>query len=240
MIDWGKLNANRLNMSTTFQRIEPVSKKTRVVTLLREAIISGAIKGGEQIVEAKIAQQFGVGQGLIREALIELEHQGFVQRTPFSGTYVQTLTLEDAQQIFELRVELEPLAIYLAGKLATDANLAELKQLVEKTKIAAKAQDLDAFFEAHLNFRKEIWKLSKNRYLQQTLERVVIPLYALYLIRRSYNLEGILQTVDDCIEHQDKVLDAFQRKDIQEARVVAHAFLIRMKEYLGTRLVPEV
>src|SRR5262247_226029 len=102
-------------MSTTFQRIEPVSKKTRVVVLLREAIVSGAIKGGEQIVEAKLAQQFGVGQGLIREALIELEHQGFVQRTPFSGTTVPTLTLEDAQQIFELRIELEPLAFSLAA-----------------------------------------------------------------------------------------------------------------------------
>ena len=163
------------------------------MTLLREAIISGSIKGGEQIVEAKIAQQFGVGPALIREALIELEHQGFVLRTPFSGTHVQTLTLADAQQIFDLRVELEPLAVYLAGKVVSDRGRAHLKELVEKTKIAAKAKDLDAFFEGHLNFRKEIWKLSQNRYLQQTLERIVIPLYALYLIRQSNNLEGILR-----------------------------------------------
>src|SRR5215468_5897756 len=113
-------------MPPTFPKIEPVSKKTRVVALLREAIISGTIKGGEQIVEAKLAQQFGVGQGLIREALIELEHHGFVQRTPFSGTHVQTLTLDDAQQIFDLRVELEPLAVFLAGSKATDRNLSEL------------------------------------------------------------------------------------------------------------------
>jgi DNA-binding GntR family transcriptional regulator len=227
-------------MSTTFQKIEPVSKKTRVVALLRDAIVSGAIKGGEQIVEAKIAQQFGVGQGLIREALIELEHQGFVQRTPFSGTHVQTLTLADAQQIFDLRVELEPLAVYLAGTKATDRNLAELKALVEKTRVAATARDLDEFFESHLNFRKEIWKLSGNRYVQQTLERAVIPLYALYLIRRSYNLEGILQTLDDCIAHQDRILEAFERRDIQEARQVSRDFLIQMKDYLGTRLVPEI
>jgi DNA-binding GntR family transcriptional regulator len=227
------------NMSTTFQKIEPVSKKTRVVALLRDAIISGAIKGGEQIVEAKIAQQFGVGQGLIREALIELEHQGFVHRTPFSGTHVQTLTLQDAQQIFDLRIELEPLAIYLAGIKAKESDLKELNELAEKTRIASKARDLESFFESHLSFRKQIWKLSGNRFLQQTLERVVIPLYALYLIRRSYNLEGILQTVVECIEHQDKILNAFQRNDMEEARRVARDFLVRMKEYLGTRLVPE-
>ena len=91
-------------MSRTFERIEPVSKKTRVVNLLREAILSGAVKGGEQIVEAKLAQEFGVGQGLIREALIELEHHGFVQRTPFTGTTVQTLSIEDASQIFDVRI----------------------------------------------------------------------------------------------------------------------------------------
>ena len=86
-------------MAPTFQKIEPVSKKARIVAQLREAIISGNIQAGEQIVEGKIAQQFGVGQGLIREALIELEHHGFVQRTPFSGTQVPKLTLEDAEQI---------------------------------------------------------------------------------------------------------------------------------------------
>jgi DNA-binding GntR family transcriptional regulator len=226
-------------MSPAFERIEPVSKKTRVVTVLREAILSGAIKGGEQIVEAKLAQQFGVGQGLIREALIELEHHGFVQRTPFSGTTVPTLTLEDAQQIFEVRIELEPLAFSLAASKATERDIASLNAILEKNKLEAKAEDLEAFFESHLNFRKKVWELSGNRYVQQALERVVIPLYALYLIRRSYNREGILQTLVECIEHEDKILDAFRRRDIEAARQIARDFLVRMKEYLGTRLVPE-
>jgi DNA-binding GntR family transcriptional regulator len=209
------------------------------VAQLREAIISGAIRGGEQIVEAKVAQQFGVGQGLIREALIELEHQGFVQRTPFSGTQVPTLTVEDAQQIFEIRIELEPLAFYLAGQKLTNADLAELTQLAEKTRTASKAEDLDVFFEQHLSFRKKIWQLSGNRYLQQTLERMVIPLYALYFIRRSYDQKGIHQTVVECIEHQDKILESYQQKNYERARTVARKFLTTIKEYLATRLVPK-
>src|SRR5215472_531606 len=132
-------------MAAIFQKIEPVSKKTRIVSLLRDAIISGAIQAGEQIVEGKVAQQFGVGQGLIREALIELEHHGFVQRTPFSGTQVPKLTLEDAEQIFEIRIELEPLAFFLAGGKAGPGDLETLKELAEKTRAACKAEDLDAF-----------------------------------------------------------------------------------------------
>src|SRR5215469_7910007 len=169
-------------MAPTFQKIEPVSKKARIVAQLREAIISGNIQAGEQIVEGKIAQQFGVGQGLIREALIELEHHGFVQRTPFSGTQVPKLTLADAQQIFDIRIELEPLAVFLVGENAASQALTELKELAEKTRTASKAEDLDAFFEQHLSFRRKIWSLSGNRYLYQALERLVIPLYALYLI----------------------------------------------------------
>jgi DNA-binding GntR family transcriptional regulator len=226
-------------MSATFQKLEPVSKKVRIVALLREAMISGAIKGGEQIVEAKVAQQFGVGQGLIREALIELEHQGFVRRTPFSGTHVHALTLQDAQQIFEVRIELEPLAFSLAAVNVTDGDIAELAELVDKTKIASKAEDLDSFFDNHLAFRKSIWKLSGNSYLQQALERVVIPLYALYLIRQSYNRDGLFQTITDCIEHEDKILAAFRKKDSKQARRVASEFLTNMRKYLATRLVPE-
>ena len=227
-------------MSKTFERIEPVSKKTRVVTMLRQAILSGTVKGGEQIVEAKLAQEFGVGQGLIREALIELEHHGFVQRTPFTGTTVPTLTIEDARQIFEVRIELEPLAFSLAAKRASEQDIAALAALVEKTKRDAQVQDLEGFFESHLEFRKKVWQISGNRYVQQALERVVIPLYALYLIRRPYNREGILQTVSECIEHQDRTLEALRKNEAEAARQSARDFLVRMKEYLGTRLVPDV
>jgi DNA-binding GntR family transcriptional regulator len=225
-------------MTPIFQKIEPVSKKARLVTSLREAIVSGAIEAGEQIVEAKVAQQFGVGQGLIREALIELEHQGFVQRTPFSGTQVSKLSLEDAQQIFDIRIELEPLAFWLAGRKASRQQLDQLLDLAKKTRAAAKKEDLDAFFEAHLAFRKEIWELSGNRFLKQALERVVIPLYALYLIRRSNNSNGIYQTVLECLDHQDQILEAYKKSDLDEARRVSRDFLAKMKEYLGTRLLP--
>src|SRR5438045_8421999 len=114
-------------MALILQKIEPISKKTRIVTSLREAIIAGAIKSGNQIVEGKLAQQLGVGQGLIREALIELEHQGFVQRSPFSWTQVTTFTNEDAEQIYEIRIRLEPLAFALAARRATPEHIDELR-----------------------------------------------------------------------------------------------------------------
>src|SRR5947208_9045214 len=131
-------------MTSALQKIEPVSKKQRLITSLKDAFLSGALESGEQIVEGKIAQQFGVGQGLIREALIELEHQGFVQRTPFSGTQVPRLSLEDAQQIFDIRIELEPLALSLAGQKITPEAMKVLKDFAVQAKQAAAAEDVEA------------------------------------------------------------------------------------------------
>lgn len=223
-------------MPITLQKIEPVSKKARIVASLRDAIISGEIRSGEQIVEGKIAQQLGVGQGVIREALIELEHHGFVQRMPFSGTQVTELTLQDAQQIYDIRIELEPLAFFLAGPNANRRHVSELREIAEKCRIASKAGDLDAFFANVLTFRKKIWALSGNRHLQQILERMVIPLYALYVIRQSSNFEGILQTTIDFTDHQGRILAAYQKKDYEEARETARSFLRRMKVTLGMQL----
>ena len=63
----------------------------QVVASFKEAILSGIIQPGEAIVESKIAQQLGAGIPLIREALIELEHQGYVQKVPYKGTTVTKL-----------------------------------------------------------------------------------------------------------------------------------------------------
>src|SRR5262245_46644731 len=178
------------NSGTIFQKLQPVSKKIRVVAALKEAILSGALQAGDQIVEGKLAQQLGVGQGLIREALIELEHQGFVQRSPFSWTQVTTFTNEDAEQIYEIRIEVDPLAFTLAARKVTPKDITELWELVAKAKEGTTSEDLSVFFENHLAYRRKIWDLSGNRFLKETLERLVAPLYALFLMRANVNREG--------------------------------------------------
>src|SRR5207342_3951740 len=106
-------------------------------------------------------------------------------------------------------------------KRAGKQDMVTLNALVEKTKRDAKVENLEAFFESHLEFRKKVWQTSGNRYVQQSLERVVIPLYALYLIPRPYNRQGILQTVSECIEYQDRILEAFRRNEAEAARQAA-------------------
>lgn len=225
------------NPSTVFEKLQPVSKKMRVVAALKEAIVSGTLQSGDQIVEGKLAQQFGVGQGLIREALIDLEHQGFLQRSPFSWTQVTTLTNEDARDIFDIRINVEPLAFELAARKAGPDETAELWDLVARAKQGAAAGNLDAFFDNHLAYRRKVWDLSGNRFLKETLERLVAPLYALYLMRADFNREGLVETIQDCIVHQEETLRAFEAGDPQEAAAVVRRFLQQMKDSLGSKLL---
>jgi DNA-binding GntR family transcriptional regulator len=226
------------NSGAIFQKLQPVSKKIRVVETLKEAILSGALQSGDQIVEGKLAQQLGVGQGLIREALIELEHQGFVQRSPFSWTQVTTLTNEDAEQIYQIRIRLEPLAFALAARRATPEHIAELRELVAKAREGATTQALPIFFENHLAYRRKVWELSGNRFLRETLERLVAPLYALFLMRADFNREGLLQTIQACIVHQEDTLRAFEAGNAPDAERIVQKFLEQMKDYLGSKLLP--
>ena len=223
---------------STFQKLQPVSKKTQVVTTLKDAILSGNLQPGDQIVEGKLAQQLGVGQGLIREALIELEHQGFVQRSPFSWTQVTTFTNEDAEQIYEIRIKVEPLAFTLAAKKASPGEVGELRDLTAKAREGAASQDLAVFFEKHLAYRRRVWDLSGNRFLKETLERLVAPLYALYLMRSNFNREGMFQTIEDCLVHQEDTLRAFEAGNSQEVAHIVGSFLQQMKDSLGSRLLP--
>ncbi|MFN7929500.1 MAG: GntR family transcriptional regulator [Blastocatellia bacterium] len=218
-------------MSIGFQKVEPISKKVRVVALVKEAILSGAIHAGEQIVETKLAQEFGVGQGLIREALIELEHQGFVERIPFSGTQVVQFNQGDVEHIFDVRLELEPLAFTLATQQANPAQLAELGTLAEAMKQSAEAGDHRLFFEQNLVYRCQVWKLAGNKYLAQTLEHLVIPLFALYIMREPLNPISHQRMRDGATE-QAAVIQAMQAGDAAEAGRLTRVFLAETKSKL--------
>jgi DNA-binding GntR family transcriptional regulator len=163
--------------------IQPVSKRNQVVASFKEAILSGVIQPGEAIVESKVAQQLGAGVPLVREALIELEHQGYVQKVPYKGTTVTKLERREVEKIFRLRTELESLAIEWARKNVTPEDIEVLRGVTAKMKEAARTLDLDQFYQNDLAFHRKLWEMSGNDYLVECLERIVAPLFAFFLMK---------------------------------------------------------
>lgn len=217
---------------SVFDKLQPISKKDRIVESLREAIISGRIASGEAIVEGKLAQQFGVGQPLVREALLELEFQGFVQRLAYRGTRVTKLSREDIIQIFRLRDELEAIAIEWAKQNAAPEDLAELKKLASEMKRGAERLDLAYFYERDLNFHRKIWQLSGNKYLVEALERVVVPLFAFFLMKTTRESKSYVESADSHLE----IVEAFEHLDAKELRNLMDQSLAHWREDMLVKL----
>ena len=215
--------------------IQPISKRDQVIRAVKEAILSGTIQPGASIVETKVAQQLGAGVPLIREALIELEHQGFVQRTPYKGTTVTKLNPTDIKRIFRLRVELEALAIEWAKEHVTEEALENLRQTIRNMEQAAKDMDLTLFYEADLAFHRKIWNLSDNPYLADALERVVVPLFAFFLMKTSRRRNSYVESAS----MHASIVEALPQKSAAELREMVKHSLAGWKDEMLDLLFSE-
>lgn len=155
------------------------------VEALRDAIITGNLGPGTRLVEQKLAAQLGIGQPTLREALKELEHQGFVRKFGKKGTYVTRLGPDDFRKILEVRLTLEVKAIELAAQHVTQEALDELGRLVDEMDAGVRADDLPRFHNADLAFHSKIWELSGNEYLGIALERIAFALFAFVLFESN-------------------------------------------------------
>src|SRR5574337_84924 len=101
------------------RRVRVPSAPEAAAQAIRDAVLSGSLKPGDRIIEEKLATSLGIGQPTVREALKELEFQGFVRKIPRRGTYVTKLTQDDFRKILEVRMVLELFAIGLAAAKMT-------------------------------------------------------------------------------------------------------------------------
>ncbi|MFN7929639.1 MAG: GntR family transcriptional regulator [Blastocatellia bacterium] len=222
-------------MSSALKLIQPISKRDQVIASIKEAILSGTLQPGETIVESRIAQQLGAGTPLIREALIELEHQGYVQKVPYKGTTVMKLDRRDVANIFRLRVELEALAIEWAKPNVTAHTLDDMRRLLGRMKRAAEQLDLAQFYEADLAFHRLLWELSGNPYLAETLERLVVPLFAFFVMKVTRERQSYL----DSVASHEKLIEAIPRLSTTALRKLMKESLAGWEDEMLNHLLPE-
>lgn len=187
------------------------SLRDKVVGSLKDAFFSGLLRPGEPIVERQIAQQMGVGSPAVREALITLEQLGYVKRVANTATYVNKFTVDEVRQLYELRIELELLALKWSKRKVTDEDLTILEGYVEAMVVAARGKDSRVFFETDLEFHRHCWKLAGNKYLEKTLENLVPALFA-FVLNSSQN-----QSVEELVARQHlSIINALKNADEPE------------------------
>lgn len=193
---------------------------SNVLSNLREYILNGGLKPGDQLIESLIANQMQVSRGPVRDALKQLENEGLVVNIPRKGTFVRKLNKEDFKQIYELRTYLESLAVKLAiEKMGENPELiSSLKTIVKQMGEFTKEDDIAQLADLDIQFHRTICESSRNQYLIEAWMRIQ-SLIRLCLIT-DLNYKNYLETEQD----HNMIIDAISGKDINlgEQRIRSH------------------
>jgi DNA-binding GntR family transcriptional regulator len=145
----------------------------QIFDLVRERIVSGSVPLDGPIRQDALANELGVSKIPLREALARLEQEGLLVSQPNRGFFVRSLNVEEAEEVYALRLKIEPDAVAAAARLANT---------VERTAARAALDALNRSIEEHSNdsgrlnraFHLTLVKPAKQSLTLQIVERLHI------------------------------------------------------------------
>lgn len=208
---------------------------TNITDTLRNAIVKGDIAPGAKLSEPKLAIEYSVSRGPLREAIRRLESINLVKHVPHEGARVITLDLPQVIEIYHVREALEGKAAALAARnmsLEQIENLKRLLGLAQKHMKDSGGEYLQA--EADIDFHYQVIQGSQNQMLIRTLCE------ELYYLLRMYRYQSSLQPARSkqaFSEHQHLVY-AIEQRDEELAEMVMRKHIVRARENIEKQLTP--
>ena len=187
-----------------------------VFNTLRQAILKGELKPGERLLEIALAERLGVSRTPVREAMRKLEQEGLVVMIPRRGAQVASITEKDLNDVLEVRIALENVAIEKACKLITEDELGRLwvaAKEFEKTKAEG---NLVRLAETDVAFHEIIYQASDNKRLNQVLNNLREQMYR---YRVEYLKEE--QTRNLLVSEHEELVKAIREGDVQKAQDIS-------------------
>lgn len=202
---------------------------------IKEAILNGELKPGDRIVETRLAQELGVSQAPVREAIRELEFSGLVEQKPFSGTYVKQIAVREMRQFYEVRGALEKLGAECAIRHMTEQEYEDLETVIFAMERAAEERNVQEYIKCDARFHNQIVEAAQNELLGKLWELCNI---------RSWLYVGTSLTGRDLPELASRhrnIFEALQSGDLERLRFSIEAHLSDLLEMMKEReeeLVP--
>ncbi len=144
---------------------KPQSLKNIAYTIIKDAILTLKFKPGQALSNRDLAAQLQISETPIRDALQELEREGFVTRLPHKGTFVTEIDPRDIEETFQIRASLEELAVRLATPRLDEAALKEGENLLRDAEIALAQGDRERCSELGFQFHQLFIQRTGNRRL---------------------------------------------------------------------------
>ena len=183
-----------------------------VFNTLRQAILRGELKPGERLMEIALANRLGVSRTPVREAIRMLELEGLVIMIPRRGAQVAQITEQDLNDVLEVRLGLEELAVRFACERITDEEIKALGLAVKEFEKKMSNNELSAQAEADVKFHEIIYGATHNQRLVQIINNIREQMYR-YRIEYLKDVESRKTLVK---EHYE-ICDALKRRDAESA-----------------------
>jgi len=187
---------------------------------IKEQIVTLKLAPGQQVDEAGLAKELGIGRTPIREAFFRLASENLLQVVQGRGFFVRDITLSDLKDLFEAMLILERAAVALAARRITAAQLDALREKNEQLLAAAKKND---HFEATLSnskFHRTLYKASHNEFLISALNNIQVQTQRLIYLCYHKDVANISfqshaqASYDDHVELMDHLENGRQKEVI--------------------------
>jgi DNA-binding GntR family transcriptional regulator len=120
------------------------SMTSQLIVRFRDRILSGAYAPGSALRQDSLAAEFGTSKIPVREALVQLQSEGLVDMFPHRGFQVRPLASAELDEVFRLRLQIEPIAVSRGAKLAAAADHAAARNALEQLNDATTAGEFGA------------------------------------------------------------------------------------------------
>jgi DNA-binding GntR family transcriptional regulator len=189
--------------------------KDKAYTAMRNVIVSSGVYRSRtdiRLDERQLAQEFGISRTPVREAMAQLEREGFVRSIPRRGIYVVRKTKREVIEMITAWAALESMAARLITEMASDQEIAGLRRMFvtfEGDRLHAK---LDEYSEVNIAFHQTIIELSGNAVLKKLAENLFTHMRMI----RGQTI-GEDDRVDRSIHDHMNIIQALEARDTPRA-----------------------
>ncbi|AWI31400.1 GntR family transcriptional regulator [Streptomyces tirandamycinicus] len=184
-----------------------------VCTAIRDDIVSGVFERGSRLTEEQLARRYGVSRVPVREALRTLQSEGFVVTRRHAGACVAEPTEQEAADLLEIRLLLEPLGAARAAQRRTEAHLKVLRGLVRLGQDRARRGQGEDLRSLGAWFHETLAQACGSPGLTALLTQLR------YKIAWMYAVEQPARPLEAWAEH-GAIVDAVARGDAERARAL--------------------
>jgi len=204
-----------------------------IVEQLVEDIALGRISSRQRLVEDELLERFGEKRHVVRQALVDLEQMGLVERVPNKGAVVQSYSPEKVRQIYDVRLSLESAAALAIPNTVDSGSVARLQEIQDYHHNAVDRSDVAAAFKTNVLFHRHLFSLCGNPFFVEAIETLARKCHAI----RFYALMDPALRIRGAKEHQE-MIDTLKQGDTKPLADLCMAHLTPCRDaYITARQI---